>query len=1391
MAPIEVYIGGVKLSQVIICPSLTISYNLSQRSQMTVRVDSSDNTWSPQAGSEIKIYYKGVLIYGGLIWSFTRNKISGQNYRKNEITAVGYEWLFDRRSTGIRSYTDQFATDILLDILSNCINGGDGADGVGNSLVTPASGPVIGSITLEDVTVAEAFNKVCDVTGLRWYIDQDRELRVFNPADPQGGGAIYQNHGALPNTNNTFVDSLEITETLEQFANRIVVTFKEQPVHVIESFDGSHPSQPTDGTRTKWTLSSPVSQGSIGVDVDGVTQQISVAGGPTAADWYYSPGGVDVEQASTGTPLTSGQKVTFNYWKLDDITVVAANEADIAARALAETTAGIHERRLENTVSGWNLQVLANAMLDQMDKPSRVYSWNAQLSNWNTLRPGQEILMRIGGDLSESAIVRSVNINEVDYDHLEVSISAVSGHLLKDGFQTFASMGGGSSSYSGGGPTIISVSTKEDITKFMLPGDDPDDWGIPFNRAIEESKLTGGKDYLVPERAQFYDFKTHVVQPDDARNVNFFGAGEASRLRRIADMPDGHGWFNTHGYGMGLFRLFFEGNVTVPVQLNYSAFGGNPMHILLTKNSTFWQHDGSAEFYLEECVVEHTGGYASVANAKTLGIANLHFRGNKFRYNRPHLFGLDDLDLEYGSWTGGIFVRGDCSGANLGRIVGFFVQNSKFYRGAGNQVWQHCLAFDSHHERFRVQDCEFDTIARDAVLIGNCDGATVSNNDMRRIGYVTKTDNDTPDPQALMGHWAVAIDTSGYAEDVTITDNKMYSVYGGMIDGDGFRKGIIKGNIFDGTWEGVPEIPLKMGVNLGDTSANGACEKIQIVNNQFRGSLQAALRLNHAKNCVVAGNLVDHPDTATEAPIQLWSDANRCDGNKIDSNWIWWNGSNHCIVEVGSFNSTCKNQIFNNFIRGTNYGEFLRHADSQSYAGTSTHRLQADAFIALRSVAFNDADADKYDDTHTLIRRGSDGSVEVSLEVDSGTRVWEALAGLWKKVGTNDAIYYASGPVVVGDDHEDGSGAALQIHGFANSSVGYSTQGTSYDAIQAPDGGAYAKWLIARTSLTMMSDTAANAGVSSANQARLYFDSTLNLLQASQHGGQFYDVLVGDSMLVDGTIPFTVVRGRVTASNLFVFKGGVLGVGTNSPAPGLAAHFVGGVYSSGAFNSGASGIAFKTNNDYWSIDSSGNQSGAGESNFLQGYKVNGVLFARYLAGKVEILTDYAYAEIFNSTATGTNLAIQAGGGNLQMNAAGSVSGAGQSNFVLGYIGGSFRGAGVAVGNNGVGGASMAIYDGSSYLTFAQAISGGVGVSAHVVNGTTLQQGGIPISSLYAAITHNHNSSYYLKSEVYTKSETDGNSFNAFVTHIAAYHQVRTINYKDHAGNNQSMSIYGP
>jgi hypothetical protein len=444
-----------------------------------------------------------------------------------------------------------------------------------------------------------------------------------------------------------------------------------------------------------------------------------------------------------------------------------------------------------------------------------------------------------------------------------------------------------------------------------------------FQAAVDTAAGNGGGKIFVPWGV--YNFEDELELKS---NVILYGEGYGSEIKCVVtlDSPT-KAVVSVVGDEAGLRDIAINGIIDTPTVLKYADFSTNPMDGQLTQNTSVWVRPGHFGFSMHGVTIHHTGGYAALIDSDTADVWNVLISGCTFTQNRPHIWETADGVHDFGSWTGGIFYRGDCraSEGKLFSVRALTVSNCAFRRCTGNQVWGHCWGFDIQHKNVIVEACTFEDIGRDAILYGNVLSGSARGNTMRRIGYLTYTDSDTP-VQPTGGDLSVGIDTSGYCSGVDYSGNTVVESSGAeAFDLDGFRDGVLAGNTVDSCF---------IGINTGDTQNNGAGKRVAIYGNAFRNCGYGTMRLNDTEDCTVEANTVEQPATATEAPIQFNAvTALGCKNNLVTGNRLQWNKDDYCVKEAaagGTFDTTCENRVFGNHISGTNRGEFAKHVDSLS-----------------------------------------------------------------------------------------------------------------------------------------------------------------------------------------------------------------------------------------------------------------------------------------------------------------------------------------------------------------------------------------------------------------------------------------------------------------------------
>jgi hypothetical protein len=431
--------------------------------------------------------------------------------------------------------------------------------------------------------------------------------------------------------------------------------------------------------------------------------------------------------------------------------------------------------------------------------------------------------------------------------------------------------------------------------------------------------------------------------------ISLEGAGDATVLRRAVSVADGEGVLNFRGERQSLRHVRFDGAVTQPARIPYadpsggtSVFGapiyGNPMHPVLLADTSITIHRGASAILLEGITIQHTGGYAVLIDARYGDIREVTIRGCTLRNNRPHLFGVPAIDgraaeLRYGSWTGGIHYQNDGRDLPFARFAlkGLTVEDCRFERIAGHGIWGHGYGFVTLNEDIVIRRNRFTDIGLDAIQIGNARRATVEANELRRIGFVTETDDDRSRPAwhpGLRPDMAdnispVGIDTTGLVLDSIYLQNTILSVNGTGIDLDGFTRGQVvanevrvpgRENAYGAALDRVPEFGphhanspspgnVTKGINLSNTAGAAPAERIRIARNRLFNLGGYAMLLLDLQSSVIEHNQIRHYSNLN-GPIVLANtlreprERHRTAHNIIRENHIYFPWHAACVTEA-------------------------------------------------------------------------------------------------------------------------------------------------------------------------------------------------------------------------------------------------------------------------------------------------------------------------------------------------------------------------------------------------------------------------------------------------------------------------------------------------------------
>jgi hypothetical protein len=534
MAVIDIYIGGVLRG--VKASSLSIDHQLSLRSTARVRVESSAG-YSPTVGNDFKVYEDGTLVFGGLITSVTRARVAGTSVISSDIAAVDYSILANKRLTGERygssGYVNQRANDILRDLVANCLGG----DGIDVSLIPAGGGPIVSLAEFDYAYVSEAFDRIAELSERKWRIDFEKKLRLVNPAAP----VIFATLTA--SSRNFLADSMQVEETQEQYLTKLVVRGKRTTLpEATETFNSSHPSQPTNGTRKDWNLTNPVFAVPT-IEVNGTAKTVGVASVDTGKDWYWRPSSAVIEQDNAAAALTASDTLSVAYVGEQLNQAFSQNSAEISARAAVESSSGIWEKAIEldNPISVSDLQQYADSTRQSKDQLSKKLIFATD--DLAGIFPGDGIDLTISSLGAHTYIVTSLQLSMqtlgtatpgTNNQRIVRRIEAQYGPILDNGFDYFkaisvsgASSASGGAVTGGGGP---STPPAENVaTAAATPFYNGDRWGIDLTVTFGTSRANIARAVVYvrgPIGGESIDREAYSFVPPPSGNYDALLGGE-------------------------------------------------------------------------------------------------------------------------------------------------------------------------------------------------------------------------------------------------------------------------------------------------------------------------------------------------------------------------------------------------------------------------------------------------------------------------------------------------------------------------------------------------------------------------------------------------------------------------------------------------------------------------------------------------------------------------------------------------------------------------------------------------------------------------------------------------------------------------------------------------
>jgi hypothetical protein len=277
--------------------------------------------WRPDDGAELFVLENGTRRFGGNLIDPQEVASPGNELLFIEGTAIEFSAICDRRLVA-RAYADKTLKQIVVDIVAQDM----GDEGIDTSGVE--DGPTIKKAIFNWEPVTQAFNQLAELTGMSWWIDENKVLHFCDRASITGAPL---NNLAIRN------GSVRIKRDRQNYRNHQVLRAGAGLTDSrTERFVG-------DGKRQTFNTSYKMGTEPI-VTVNGVAKTVGIRQVETGKDWYWNKNVTELSQDQAGTVLTSGDTLAVTYQGLFPIIISAQRGAEVAGRKVIEGGSGRYSK---------------------------------------------------------------------------------------------------------------------------------------------------------------------------------------------------------------------------------------------------------------------------------------------------------------------------------------------------------------------------------------------------------------------------------------------------------------------------------------------------------------------------------------------------------------------------------------------------------------------------------------------------------------------------------------------------------------------------------------------------------------------------------------------------------------------------------------------------------------------------------------------------------------------------------------------------------------------------------------------------------------------------------------------------------------------------------------
>lgn len=386
---ISIYIDSIDKSSIIEMGSVVKQDNLNQQVDILMFdvIYHAGQTYRPATNSEVELYDGAVKIFAGRIYMIEKQR-EDDNKVRYKIKCKDYSYDLDRQLV-VEGYEDKTVNYIIDDILINFTDGSFTDNNVDCAIE-------ITKITFDRITITEALQRLAELTGYSWYVDEDKDIHFFEKNTESAPTDITENDG------NYIPSTMKIIDDISQIRNRVFIKGGEIEGSVREeTFDG-------DGNKKLFSLATKFASKPT-VEVEGTPQDVGVdfLDNEDDFDCFW-----DFNQKSLRfkvSPTEGSNNISVEGIPLYNLVVQVSDPTSILEYGVfefAKTDTELKSREEAVSFAKAQLTAYKNGVLEG--------SFNTYTSGF---RSGQIININISSlDVSEDFLIQNVNFTMISKD---------------------------------------------------------------------------------------------------------------------------------------------------------------------------------------------------------------------------------------------------------------------------------------------------------------------------------------------------------------------------------------------------------------------------------------------------------------------------------------------------------------------------------------------------------------------------------------------------------------------------------------------------------------------------------------------------------------------------------------------------------------------------------------------------------------------------------------------------------------------------------------------------------------------------------------------------------------------------------------------------------------